>query len=227
MKSSIKKLFFGTKRELGIKAGVAKDVKMVIDPQHKLQRLFGLDEREIAKPFQELSEKYPVFVDIGASDGYYGLIYAKHNPKGSLILIDANEAYQAVQRKNLEVNGVQNRFYLVSKYVAAEVTDSTIAVDPLLEDKGLSDKPVFFKIDVDGGEVEVIKGISTTLKNKNCGMILETHSKELEQTCIEHLHALGYQTRIIDNAWWRIVIPERRPIPHNRWLVAEKAANMR
>ena len=34
------------------------------------------------------------------------------------------------------------------------------------------------------------------------------------------LESAGYAVTVIKNAWWRVFVPEQRPIPHNRWLVA-------
>jgi hypothetical protein len=52
--------------------------------------------------------------------------------------------------------------------------------------------------------------------------IIETHSLDLENGCIELLRSAGFQTRVIPNGWWRVFIPELRPIAHNRWLAAWK-----
>ena len=59
-----------------------------------------------------------------------------------------------------------------------------------------------------------------TLLSKDCRLLIETHSPEAESGCMEQLRALGYTVKLISTAWWRIVLPEHRPIPHNRWLSA-------
>ena len=81
---------------------------------------------------------------------------------------------------------------------------------------------MMFKIDVDGGELDVLQGMSKTLSDHSNKIIIETHTPDLEKSCITFLEARGYQTRIIKNAWWRIILKEERPIDHNRWLVAYK-----
>jgi hypothetical protein len=43
---------------------------------------------------------------------------------------------------------------------------------------------------------------------------------------MEFLERLGYTCRVIKNAWWRLLIPEQRPIEHNRWFIAEKRMRM-
>jgi hypothetical protein len=76
------------------------------------------------------------------------------------------------------------------------------------------------KIDVDGGEVSVLKSAPHLLKMPQMRWLIETHSAELEKECRELLTAYGYQTIVIPNAFWRIIIPELRNSPHNRWLIA-------
>ena len=79
---------------------------------------------------------------------------------------------------------------------------------------------LMIKIDVDGGEIEVLKGLSKTLINYKCQLIIETHSKDLEVGCLEFVKEIGYKTEIIDNGKMRVIIPETRPIEHNRWFIA-------
>jgi hypothetical protein len=67
-----------------------------------------------------------------------------------------------------------------------------------------------------------LKGVENTLKQRSCKLIVETHSRDLEENCIKYLSGLGYSSKVIPNAWWRAIVPELRPIEHNRWFLAEK-----
>ena len=51
-------------------------------------------------------------------------------------------------------------------------------------------------------------------------LLIETHSIALERDCCSYLQSCGYNTKIVPNAWWRSMIPEQRPLDHNRWLWA-------
>ena len=84
------------------------------------------------------------------------------------------------------------------------------------------DKPGFIKIDVDGPECDVLDSGARLLSKADVCLLVETHSLELELGCIDRLEKLGYVCSVIRNAWWRIFVPEQRPIAHNRWLWAEK-----
>ena len=83
-------------------------------------------------------------------------------------------------------------------------------------------EPIFIKMDIDGGELEALQSCTSILTNKTCLLVIETHSDQLEKDCIFHLSNLGYNCKIIPNAWWRIFLPELRPIEHNHWFYAKK-----
>jgi hypothetical protein len=103
--------------------------------------------------------------------------------------------------------------------VGDHTDDRWCAIDDLLPDLQM---PVLFKVDVDGGEMDVFRGAKKTLAKEGCLMLLETHSPQLEQECQKFLTDLGYKTRIVDKGWYRAFIPEARRIEHNRWMIAER-----
>src|SRR4051794_17444067 len=81
--------------------------------------------------------------------------------------------------------------------------------------------PILLKIDVDGGEIEVLRGAHQLLNSRQALLVVETHSKQLEDACAGLLIDAGYDVRIARNGWYRCLIPEQRQSAHNRWLVAE------
>ncbi len=206
---------------MAIRYGVAKGIRMNIEPGSKAQRIIGTDEREIQSPFRKFSIQCPVFIDIGASDGYYGLIYRKYNAGGSAYLIDGKATFRAEQQEHFALNSYKtDNVSFLSGLVSSSSANGGIVVDEMLGRK--TGQAIFLKIDVDGGEVEVLKGMKFTLENNPCKLIVETHSAELETSCIQLLKEMGYTSHIISQAWWRIFLPETRPTAHNRWFVAEK-----
>jgi len=221
MKRFVKRFLFKTgTREKRIACGLARKIKMKIDFANKSQRYLGLDEREIQSSFKKFAVSSSVFVDIGASDGYYGLIYYKWNKKGELYLCDADPTYAELQKNHFAMNEFSmEHVHFVSKFISNTSDENHVALDDLLSNiKG----SIFIKIDVDGAELQVLKGMESTLKYNNCELIVETHSKGLEVDCTEYLHTLGYKTKIIPNAWWRFFVPEKRPFAHNRWFSAQR-----
>ena len=222
MKSSLKKLVFGSIGDHRIRYGTGKGIKMHIDPAHKLQRILGMDENELMPIFTAWSLNANAFFDIGASDGFYGLMFRKCNQKGKVFLFEGQKRFIEEQKHNFLLNNFNEEIFHFSRYVASKDDNQTISLDTVIKDHHLENSSLLIKIDVDGGELEVLKGVKQTLQNYNCKLIVETHATVLEGDCILFLEELGYTTEIINPAWWRVIIPEKRPIEHNRWFLAEK-----
>jgi hypothetical protein len=222
MKSFIKRTFFGTQAGMRkIKYGAASGIEMDIDPETKLQRLLGLDEHEIQNEFTDFSKKSALYIDVGASDGYYGLIYKKYNPSGKVILIEADPKLAPEQKANMEKNGAGVNVDYLSLFVASHDDERHITINKIASEENASS--IFIKIDVEGAELDVLQGAKVALDTYLCHILIETHSKQLEDECIAFLKGHGYNCQIIDNAWWRTIVPESRQIAHNRWLSAAKA----
>jgi hypothetical protein len=220
MKKLIKKLVVGRGVKVReIRFGIAKGIKMQIDASSKGQRIIGLDEREIQTAFKEFSHKSNCFLDIGASDGYYSLIYKKLNPKGKIFAFELKDELISEMEANFKTNNFNYAdVTLIKKFVADKTDEKHTTIDVL----NLKNQTLFFKVDVDGGEMDVLKGLKNTITTNTCYFIIETHTKQLEKDCIAFLETAGYKTSIITNALWRIIIPETRPIEHNRWFSAYK-----
>jgi hypothetical protein len=219
----IKQILFG--RGVGfrtIKVGIAKGIKMKIDPLNKSQRILGLDEFEIHRYFKKFSQQYNTFIDIGSSDGYYSLIYRKYNKTGKIFSCEADADLETEQIENFKVNNfpVDSLFSFTSGYIGDIDTRDTICIDSLIKHEPL--KNVFFKIDIEGAEAKALKGALGCLKSYECALIIETHNLPVEQECIVFLEEAGYRCKIINNSGFRTLLPETRLIDHNRWLICEK-----
>ena len=104
------------------------------------------------------------------------------------------------------------------KFVGSKNSNKWCSIDDILN----TSEPIIFKIDVEGKELEVLKGAQNIIENGDGNFIVETHSKKLEEECIRFLKRFNYKIRIINQGKYRLFIPELRPIPHNRWFVAIK-----
>lgn len=215
----VKKLLFGTGvRQRKIVFGKARGLTMMIDPMYKFQRLIGLDEKEIQKFFVAHANTCEIFLDVGASDGYYSLLYKKFNASGEAFLFEPGIDLRRLQVQHFQLNKIMDGYNVYEKFVSAKDDELNMSLDAL----NLQNRNILIKIDVEGNEMAVLNGMQHLLANNNCFLIIETHSLALENACIGFLKERDYTTRIINNAWWRFFIKERRPLAHNRWLVAQK-----
>jgi Methyltransferase FkbM domain len=132
--------------------------------------------------------------------------------------IEPDEAETRTLRANLNYNGVDIRLVeVLRKFVGTKKDADDIELDQLdisCVVRGL------IKIDVDGLELDVLQSGKSLFSEGKVDLLVETHSFELEKSCIEWLQQRGYNCKIIKNAWWRSIIPEQRPISHNRWFFA-------
>lgn len=204
-----------------IRHGLLKGLRFHIDPNHKSQRLMGLDEREIASITRRLADRVKTAVDIGANDGWYSLFFATVTGIENVFACEPEAGCIRQFEENLSANSdrIRAKVSIVPRFIGTG--DDQLSVDELLEQ---ANGPYLLKIDVDGGELEVLRSAEKTLSTPGLCLVVETHSVELERDCLRFLEERGYQCTIIPNGWYRCIVPEQRPIPHNRWFHAEKRA---
>jgi len=133
---------------------------------------------------------------------------------------DAQLAAQAMENVKLNGEAFAKKVQLFNKFVGNKDDASWCSIDKVAPDIA---RPIVVKLDVDGGEMDVLQGAEQTLRRGGVNMVIETHTPELEHDCKAFLEAMGYQTRIINQGWYRSFIRDGRQIAHNRWMVAIKA----
>jgi hypothetical protein len=203
-----------------IRGGLFKGIRMELDLRYQTQLYLGFFERELYPWIQKLSMGVRTAIDIGAGEGEYTLYFLTQTSAQVLAFEPCEDSRRrCLTNVALNVHDVDRseRFMLSSKYVGSVNGDESLTLDSLLP---LIRMPCLIKIDVDGGEVDILHGAENLLRFPDVRWIIETHSKELEEGCVELFTRAGFVTRIVPNAWWRVIVPELRPSVHNRWLVA-------
>lgn len=204
-------------RAHAVRFGPARGLRLYADSAHKSQRIFGLEEREIAAIFQSAVARSNSLVDVGASDGYYTIWASVVHPSIVCVACDPVVGFREAFERNAALNHVNlSNIRWEPRLVGSQFS----RLDGLLE--GLPD-PVCIKIDVDGAEMDVLESGRHQLDRRDATLIVETHAPELERDVLQFLTGLGFRCQVIKNAWWRMLIPELRPIPHNRWLLASRS----
>jgi hypothetical protein len=206
-----------------ILGGPFKGIIMDLSLRSQTQVYLGLFEREVGPWLRRLSGGLATVIDIGAGEGEYTLFFLIKTKVPSVHAFEPDADDVARFFTNLRLNELDcsERLNLSTAFVGTSDGDREIRLDTLA--KSLS-TPCFIKMDVDGAEERILQGATALNALPDVRWLIETHSRELETACVEMLTATGFQTRIIPNAWWRVFIPELRPIEHNRWLAAWKMA---
>jgi len=204
-----------------IRGGLFRGLRFKMDFAHQTQLWLGLQERELARWFRNLSEGIHTAIDVGASEGIYTLYFLARTPARKVLSFEPSSENVAVICRNLELNGLEtdSRLQIVGKFAGTRQDQQHATLDsfcPSIE------FPCLVKIDVDGGEVDVLRGAQTLLELPGTRWIIEVHSEELKKECLRILEDKDYRISVVPNAWWRAFIPELRPIELNHWLVATR-----
>jgi hypothetical protein len=202
--------------------GPFRGITMALSLRHQSQIYLGLFEREVHPWLGQLTHGIRTAIDIGADSGEYTLFFLRRTDAEKVLAFEPNPEALPRLRENLQLNSLpeSNRLELSAVMVGDSDGASKVSLDSLA---GSMQLPCLIKMDVDGSEGEILKGAAKLNSLGGVRCLIETHSKSLECQCLEQLKAAGFETRIIRNAWWRVLIPELRPIEHNRWLAAWKA----
>lgn len=205
----------GEARVRTIPIGLYRGIRAEIDLRYNAQLYLGLWERETHAFIRQASQRARWCIDVGAGAGELSLLFAKRSNVQRVISIEPNPTECAILHRALALNRIDKGKVSVMQTLAGT---ASVAIDSLPVERS---ELGFLKIDVDGGEVDVLRSASQILDGSRAHVLVETHSAALEAACIDLLADKGYVCRIIDMAWWRqTLLPEQRPWPHNRWLTA-------
>ena len=217
LKRAIKTLILPNGRQpVSIRAGLYRGIRLNINPQGHAQLVFGLYEIETSAFVRKMLRHARWMVDIGAAEGEMAILFAR----SGIPSIAVDPKHERDIREHAAMNGVTvgAGLEIVPMLVGSGDAANHRSLDAIITDrKG----PGFIKIDVDGGELDVLLSGKRALSAKTASLLVETHSPQLEKDCLAFLSGLGYRTTIINNAWWRIFLPELRPSELNRWIAAE------
>jgi hypothetical protein len=220
--SALKQLVVpGGKIARKVKAGPFRGLRMNLDLRSETQVYLGLFEREVYPSLNRLSQGIQAFVDIGAAQGEYTLFALCKTTAARVLAFEPDPKMCVLMRENLALNRLDNepRLRLSKDLVGAQRLTGWVTLNDFAAE---IPEPCFVKMDVDGGEVDVLGGATQILARADTRWLIETHSAELEVSCLRILQSAGYETTVIPRAWWRWILPELRGKGHNRWLWAQR-----
>jgi hypothetical protein len=191
--------------------GPAAGAVMPIDFRFQKRLLLGVYERELWPAYRRLLRHGMKSFDIGGRDGYSSLLIERRT-RAPVISFECEASAVLDMQRVFDRNG--NNVHAVAAFVGSEGnTVSTMTVD---QASSRYFHPHFMKIDVEGGESDVLAGAERVLR-AGTRLIVEVHSREQEELCLTILGGFNYKIEVINQARY---FREHRPLPHNRWLVA-------
>lgn len=172
------------------------------------------------KPIQEALAKHlrpgMVFYDVGANGGFFTLLGAELvGPSGAVVAFEPHPQTARCCREQIAANSFKNATVVMaavsdkigvhqfSDYgasVMASLTDDidskTITVATTTLDHELSRHPApdVLKIDIEGSEIDALRGAAALISKKKPVLLVEVHSQELATQYDELMSQYGYQT---------------------------------
>ncbi|HAN45491.1 MAG TPA: hypothetical protein DCQ32_02955 [Cyanobacteria bacterium UBA8156] len=199
--------------------GLYQSLHLYLDLSTQSQVYAGLWERETYPWLRQAARRAQWVVDVGAGKGELCLFFAQHSTAHRIVAVEPQASETGWIEANCQLNppAWRQRIEIQQKCIGRSTDPGYVALDDLglaLTESG------FIKVDVDGFEMEVLQSGEHLLREGKVDLLVETHSPQLEKDCVAWLTARGYECQIVDNAWWRFLIPEQRPLELNRWLWA-------
>jgi FkbM family methyltransferase len=178
----------------------------------------GTYEVDRLRAFADCIHPGATVYDVGANVGIYSLLASvRVGPAGKVYAFEPLERNLGYLRRHMTLNRVQNCVVLdaaVSDSDAlrrfstkcwdfsmgrlseqGDVEVATVTLDSCIyREKGLR-PPDTIKIDVEGGELEVLQGATRTFTEFHPVVFLEVHGRQLHVDCCTFLVAKGYQVK--------------------------------
>lgn len=204
-----------------VRFGIYRGLRLEIDLASKTQVYMGLWERETYQVIRKAAAKCVWAIDVGAGQGELCLFLLCRSRAQKIYAFEPQQSEIDIFLRNLKLNGASStgRLSMASKFVGCSAAAGYVSLDSLDLDR---QERGFLKIDVDGAELDVLRSGESLLRTATVDILVEAHSRRLETDCSDFLAGLGFRCEVIDKAWWRTIVPEQRPIEHNRWLWATK-----
>ncbi len=215
LKHYFKKLFSGI--FLTIQSGPLKGKKWIATSGKKF--ITGKFEPYKSEAF--LKEFIPgsIFYDIGAHIGYFSAIACSLNAgKGHVYAFEPRPDNSNFFRRHMKANKFEG-FTLTQAAVSAKegevrfnantgtatghispmgnLTVKVISIDRQFE-AGVIPAPDFIKIDVEGGEIEVLKGCEKVISTCKPKILVATHGPQTHEFVINFLNTHGYQYEVLN-----------------------------
>jgi methyltransferase FkbM-like protein len=157
-------------------------------------------------------------LDVGGQFGYDALVLAKLSG-GRVMSFECDPTASSELARNVANNApFRDNIRVVHAFVTAQTNGERgqIALDDVAFD-GEGFVPDFIKMDIEGAELDALRGARRILEERHPNLLVETHSRQLEIDCLTFVESLGYGTRVLSPRLW---LRDYRPVEHNRWFAA-------
>jgi FkbM family methyltransferase len=230
--------------------GLASGYRICVSPAENLGYLVGTAEPHLQRVIKDYVAAGDTVYDIGANIGYVTLSLAKRvGSEGRVVAFEPVPRNVDLLRKSIEINGLKNvqifdlaasdnsgqtvirlhRNWSTASLVwhqhdpaVTELVIRTVAIDELFE-AGKLGHPRFVKIDVEGAEGFVVRGMRRTIASSQPVLFVECSDVGRETTW-QVLRGMGYRCQSAITRKWLNEFEEYR---HSDflWLPTDRASS--
>lgn len=213
-KAIVKKVVLpADRRPRRIPVGIARGVRMQIDFSHQTRHYLGLYEVELDRHLRRMLRPGVSAFDVGAQHGYDSLAFARRT-RGPVAAFECDERCLSLMDQSFALNpDIAPLIRPVRAMVG--IGEDRLGLDEWAFSEGFV--PDFVKLDIEGGELDALRSGQRLLRERRPGLVVEVHSLDLERAVGRLLVDHGYRPVVVSQ---RTFLPDRRPMAHNRWLVA-------
>lgn len=209
-----------------IQEGPAKGLWLELNPRTGRSYLRGEAERPVQEVLAKTLQPGMVFYDLGANVGLFSLLAARFvGTNGKVFSFEPDAEVAGRLRSNVDRNGFSNVTVVEAGIWSSSGEMAFVAADVSSPDRGtgrfandsegtegtrvrcvsLDDfaqnapQPHVIKCDIEGAEVEMLRGATCILKTGRARILCELHSESNKTACREFLHEFGYGIELIDS----------------------------
>lgn len=203
---------------LPVRSGVLQGTLLEVDVRKQRDMIAGTYESEVQRVLKEHVRRGHVAFDVGAHLGFFTLLLARLvGEDGTVVSVEPDPFMGPKLQANLEKNEVAN--VRVVRAAAGTLSEQRrfspgggggighLADDGEIEVKGTTldqlarsyGTPSLIKIDVEGGELEVLEGASNVLTTAKPVLVVEVHDEQMESDTSKLLRAMGYEISFIQD----------------------------
>jgi FkbM family methyltransferase len=208
-----------------IEAGPAKGLWLELNPRTGQNYLRGDAESRVQEALEKRLRPGMVFYDLGANIGFFSLLGARLvGPHGKVFSFEPDAEVASRLRRNAGRNGFSNIAVVEAGVWSSSREITFVAADSSSPDHGtgtfmqgaaeatgapvrcvaLDDfvqnapPPDAIKCDVEGAEVEALRGAEKLIEQQRPWILCEMHSEENDRAWRELLRRFGYNFEVVD-----------------------------
>lgn len=179
----------------------------------------GSFEATKQRTFYNSIERGSTVYDVGANVGFYSLLSSEGvGPNGQVVSFEPLPRNLMFLRNHIQINDINNVLTLPlalselkdwlpfddsARHTQAKIVDEgnflvhAISLDELVEQIKLPD-PDLMKIDIEGSEVQMLRGGRQTIERAEPLIYLATHGETIREECKDLLNSIDYNLQPID-----------------------------